>query len=149
MRRLWAGAGITAVTVAAAFAAAAPASAAQQSQSLTCTDLGPITVSTPTQNSSDHGGWSVGQITAGPTGHLIPTSFTFSATDDQTGVTVFSGSQIKGQGHANTNQPSVTCTQQSPAGTVGDLFPPDMQPAGTSPSDTVTFTITVTAVPKV
>jgi len=144
MRRLWAGAGITAVTVAAAFAAAAPASAAQQPQDLTCTGLGPITVSTPTENSSDNGGWSVGQITAGGTGHLIPTSFQFTATDN--GAPLFQGTQLKGQGHANANQSTVTCTQTQTASAY-DFFGGQV-PQGIGPDDVIVFTITVTAVPK-
>lgn len=146
MRRVWAGAGITAVTMAAAFAAAAPASAAQQVQQASCSDLGQITIRTPSDNSSDNGGWSAGQILAGGTGHLIPTAFVFSATDDTTNQQLFNGTQIKGQGHANANQSTLTCrlTQQGPASVVfGGPVPP-----GVGSDDTITFTILVTAVPK-
>ena len=54
--------------------------------------------------------------------------------------------QAKGGGNANHNQPTVTCTQ-SETGVLGDfLNPGDTPPPGTSVSDPVTFTLTVTAV---
>jgi hypothetical protein len=147
MSRLWKGAGVTAVAVAATFAAAAPASAAPQTQQLTC-DGQLLTIRTPTENSSDNGGWSVGQIIAGGTGHLIPTSFAFSAYDVTTQTSLFSGTQYKGNGQANHNQQTVTCTQTQ-TGTLADLLGPgETPPPGVNLTDIVTTTITVTAVPK-
>jgi hypothetical protein len=147
MRRLWAGAGITAVTVAAGFAAAAPASAAQQVQQAPCSGLGTITIRTPSDNSSDNGGFSAGQIIGGGSGHLIPTSFDFTATDGRTGATLFTGTQLKGGGHANANQPTTTCTITQTA-SANEAFGGQLPP-GVNGDDLITFTILVTAVPKI
>lgn len=147
MRRLWTGAGVTAVTLAAACAMAAPAYAATQTQQLDCGGH-LITVRVPTDNSSDNGGWSVGQITAGGTGHLIPTSFGFSAFDVTRQTPLFSGTQYKGKGHANHNQQAITCTQTQ-TGKLADLLGPgETPPPGVALTDVVRTTLTVTAVPK-
>ncbi|MEO5608437.1 MAG: hypothetical protein ABIQ61_09800 [Ornithinibacter sp.] len=122
------------------------ASAAQGYQQLNCTDGSSILVRVPDSHSNDNGGWSVGQIVEGGSGHLIPTSFTFTLFDVTTDATIFSGEQLKGGGHANRNQTSVTCSNVE-SGTAGDFFGPDLPP-GVSASDSITLTLTVGAVSK-
>ena len=147
MTRLMAAAALAAGLLGAGLVAAAPASAAQETQVLDCGGT-QITVRTPTQNSSEHGGWSVGQVVSGGTGHLIPTSFGFSAFDVTQGVSLFSGTQYKGGGNANANQAQITCTQTT-TGVLADLLGPGEEPPpGVALTDTVTLTLTVTAVPK-
>ena len=127
---------------------AGPAHAAQSTLPITC-DGQQLTVRVPTSHSSSNGGWSVGQIVAGGSGHLVPTAISGSLVDtappapDQT---LFTFDQVKGGGNANHNQPTITCTQ-SQTGVLGDfLNPGDTPPPGTSVSDPVTFTLKVTAV---
>jgi hypothetical protein len=140
-------AALAAVTLAAGAgvaALAAPANAAQSTIPLTC-DGQPLTVRVPTSHSSQNGGWSVGQVVVGGTGHLVPTAISGSLVDN--GVTLFTFKQVKGGGNANHNQSTVTCTT-SETGVLGDfLNPGDTLPPGTSLTDPVTFTLTVTAVP--
>ena len=105
-----------------------------------------LTVRVNTNHSSQNGGWGVGQVVAGGTGHLVPTAFSGSLVDNAINQTLFTFAQAKGGGNANHNQPAVTCTQ-SQTGVLGDfLNPGDTSPPGTSVSDPVTFTLTVTAV---
>ena len=139
---------VAAVTIAASAGLAGlagPAHAAQSTMPLTC-DGQQLTVRVNTNHSSEHGGWGVGQIVAGGTGHLVPTAFSGSLVDNAINQTLFTFAQAKGGGNANHNQPTVTCTQ-SETGVLGDfLNPGDTPPPGTSVSDPVTFTLTVTAV---
>ena len=137
---------VAAGTVAAALSGMSGASAAQGYQPLDCSDDSSIVVRVPDTHSSDHGGWSVGQIIDGGSGHLIPTSFTFSAYDATTDMTIFSSTQAKGGGNANRMQTSVTCTSVQ-TGTAAELLGPDLPP-GVAAGDTLTFTIAVVAVPK-
>ena len=124
---------------------AGPAHAAQSTMSLTCAGQ-QLTVRVNTNHSSEHGGWGVGQIVAGGTGHLVPTAFSGSLVDDAINQTLFTFAQAKGGGNANHNQPTVTC-RQSETGVLGDfLNPGDTPPPGTAVSDPVTFTLTVIAV---
>ena len=126
-------------------ALAGPAHAALSTLPITC-DGQQLTVRVNTNHSSEHGGWGVGQIVAGGTGHLVPTAFSGSLVDNAINQTLFTFDQAKGGGNANHNQPTVTCTQ-SETGVLGDfLNPGDTPPPGTSVSDPVTFTLTVTAV---
>ncbi len=125
---------------------AGPAHAAQTTLPITC-DGQQLTVRVNTNHSSQNGGWGVGQVVAGGTGHLVPTSFSGSLVDDAIHQTLFSFEQAKGGGNANHNQSTVTCTQ-SQAGVLGDFLDAgDTPPPGTSVSDPVTFTLTVIAVP--
>lgn len=99
-------------------------------QQMTCEGqvLTIVAPSTPGETQS----WSVGQIVQGGTGHLIPTSFTFSATlaqySDGSGdtVTLFGGSTSEGGGHANARQQSITCT-------ASDVMPETLAPAVNDP----------------
>jgi hypothetical protein len=89
----------------------------------------------------------VGHGVAGGTGHLVPTEISGSLVDNVIHQTLFTFAQAKGGGHANHNQPTVKCTTSDDTGTLGDfLNPGDMLPPGTSPTDSVTFTLTVIAV---
>ena len=144
-RRSEAGMGLAAA-VALTLPGMGSASAAQGYQSFGCDDGSSILVRVPESHSSQNGGWSVGQVVDGGSGHLVPTSFTFTLYDVTTRMTVFSGSQVKGGGHANQMQATVMCsnTQMS---TAGDFFGRDLPP-GVPATDAVTFTLTVTAVPK-
>ena len=140
---------VAAVTIAASAGLAGlagPAHAAQSTMPLTC-DGQQLTVRVNTNHSSEHGGWGVGQIVAGGTGHLVPTAFSGSLVDNAINQTLFTFAQAKGGGNANHNQPTVTCTASDDTGTLGDfLNPGDTLPTGTSLTDSVTFTLTVIAV---
>ena len=163
----------TAVTVAAAGLLAAPPASAAPSyapnpaglgrapQTLSC-DGQQLTIVAP-GTPNDTQAWSVGQIVQGGSGHLIPTSFTFSnylvENSDGSGakVTIFSGATSKGGGHANGHQTTVTCTG-------GEVFPETLAQAVQDPSSGITgvpddilsqygtyypaFELTVTAIPK-
>jgi len=125
---------------------AGPAHAAQTTLPITC-DGQQLTVRVNTNHSSEHGGWGVGQIVAGGTGHLVPTEISGSLVDNAINRTLFTFDQAKGGGNANHNQPTVTCTTSDDTGTLGDfLNPGDTLPPGTSLTDSVTFTLTVIAV---
>lgn len=126
---------------------AAPAWAAQSEQPLSCDGM-QLTIRANNNNSSDNGGWSAAQIVAGGTGHLIPTEFSGSVFDVTVNREIFSFDQVKGGGHANSRQDTVTCTQEM-SGTLADFLEPgDTPPPGTAPTDEVTFTITAVAVLK-
>jgi hypothetical protein len=129
------------------FALAGSASAAQSTMPLSC-DGAQLFLRTNNNNSGDNGGWSVAQITD-KSGHLIPTSFNYSLVDTTNPFT-FSQTSAKGQGNANANQTQVSC-QADYASTLGAEAPPsfDYAGTGTQPTDQVTVTITVTAVPKI
>jgi hypothetical protein len=139
---------VAAVTIAAGAGLAGlagPAHAAQTTMPLTCAGQ-PLTVRVNTNHSSEHGGWGVGQVVAGGTGHLVPTEISGSLVDDAINQTLFTFDQDKGGGNANHNQPTLTCTA-SQTGVLGDfLGPRDTPPPGTSVTDPVTFNLTVIAV---
>jgi membrane-bound inhibitor of C-type lysozyme len=127
--------------------AAQPASAAQSTQTFLCGEQ-PLTVRTNNNNSSEHGGWGAGIVVDGGSGHLIPTAFSGSLYDVTTGTTVFDFNSAKADGKANPNQQTITCsaTQLS---TLGEFAGPgNPLPPGTSATDAVVFTVSVTAVPK-
>ena len=141
---------VAAVTIAAGAGLAGlagPAHAAQTTIPVACNNGEQLTVRVNTNHSSENGGWGVGQIVAGGTGHLVPTAFSGSLVDNAINQTLFTFDQAKGGGNANHNQPTITCTA-SQTGVLGDfLNPGDTPPPGTSVSDPVTFTLIVTAVP--
>jgi hypothetical protein len=125
---------------------AGSAQAAQTTLPVTC-DGQQLTVRVNTNHSSEHGGWGVGQVVAGGTGHLVPTVIGGSLFDNAIDQTLFSFEQAKGGGNANHNQSTLTCTT-SQTGVLGDFLDPgEPPPPGTSLSDPVTFTLTVTVVP--
>ena len=147
--RKWIAMGAASVAVAAAPAllSATPAAAAQSTQTLTC-DGQQLTIRANDDNSSDNGGWSTAQIVSGGGGHLTPTSFSGVVTDTTINQVIFQFSSTKGQGHANHNQESVTCTQVETGSLADFLEPGDTPPPGTSLTDQVSFTLTATAVRK-
>ena len=140
---------VAAVTIAAGAGLAGlagPAHAAQSTIPVACNNGERLTVRVNTNHSSQNGGWGVGQIVAGGTGHLVPTEISGSLVDNVIHQTLFTFAQAKGGGNANHNQPTITCTQ-SQTGVLGDfLNPGDTPPPGTSPTDSVTFALTVIAV---
>ncbi len=138
-------AAITIATGAGLAGLAGPAHAAQSTLPITC-DRQQLTVRVNTNHSSQNGGWGVGQVVAGGTGHLVPTEISGSLVDNAVNQTLFTFDQAKGGGNANHNQPTVTCTA-SQTGVLRDfLNPGDTPPPGTTPNDPVTFNLTVTAV---
>jgi len=137
---------VAAITIAAGAGLAGPAHAAQSTVPVACPNGEQLTVRVNTNNSSEHGGWGVGQVVAGGTGHLVPTEISGSLVDNAINQTLFTFDQAKGGGNANHNQPTLTCTA-SQTGVLGDfLNPGETPPPGTSVSDPVTFNLNVTAV---
>jgi hypothetical protein len=96
--------------------------------------------------------WGTGKLVDG-SGTLIPTSFTQSAYDETYGAYLFEPMGIaKGGGHGNHQQDVITCTESFTA-TLAELLaqegaPPSGLPDWAQPSDLVTLTFTVTAVPR-
>lgn len=141
------GAAATAACALGAVLGAGPAQAAPSTQQISCGDQ-TLTIRVNNNHSSDNGGWSAAQIMAGGTGHLIPTSFTFSAYDVTTRTTLFSQTQPKGGGNGNQNQATISCSQTQ-TGVLADLLSPgDAIPPGATLTDIVTTSFTVTAVHK-
>ena len=124
------------------------AEAAQMTLPLTC-DGQQLTVRVNTSNAGPNGGWSVGQIVDGGTGHGIPTKISGTIVDNKDSdnpLTLFTFERVKGGGHANQNQPKVTCST-SETGALGKFIEPGTPlPRGISLSDPATFTLTVTVV---
>jgi hypothetical protein len=58
-----------------------PASTAQSTLPITG-DGHQLTVRVNTNHSSEHGGWGIGQVVAGGTGHLVPTAISGLLVDD-------------------------------------------------------------------
>jgi hypothetical protein len=122
------------------------ADAKQNPLPLTCEGQ-QFTVRVNSSNSSPNGGWSVGQIIDGGTGHGIPTKLSSTVVDLNHPETQFTFEQLKGRGNANHNQPTIDCTLPPLTGTLGDFIDPSTQlPDGISLEDPATFTITVTVV---
>ena len=122
------------------------ADAAQTTLPLTC-DGQQFTVRVNSSNSSPNGGWSVGQIIDGGTGHGIPTKISSTVVDINHPGTQFTFEQLKGRGNANHNQPTIKCTTTPLIGTLEDFIDPATPlPDGILLEDPATFTITVTVV---
>jgi len=125
---------------------AGQANAKQATLPLTC-DGQQFTVRVNSSNSSPNGGWSVGQIVDGGTGHGIPTKISGTVVDIMHPETQFTFEQLKGRGNANHNQPTIKCTTEPLSGTLGDFIDPGTPlPPDVSLDDPATFTITVTVV---
>jgi hypothetical protein len=143
--RVGTGLAAIAVAVAGSLLVAPAAQAAQSTQPLTC-DGHDIVVRTADNNSSDHGGWSSAKIVEGGSGTLVPTYFAGGAYDNDAGMQLFEFSQVAGGGHAHNQQATITCTQEM-TGTLGSMLEPgDEVPEWASLDDSVTFTLTVTAI---
>lgn len=124
--------------------AAPHAFAAMSTQQITCgSDV--FTIRTNNNNSSQNGGWSVGQVVGQPGLHGIPVSFSGEAIDTTTDTTLFQFSQVKGDGNANQNQQVTTCTQTL-TGTVSQLFGPP--PPGINGDDNGVFNLAIEVVIK-
>jgi hypothetical protein len=125
--------------------AAPHAVAATSTQQITCGNT-VYTIRITNNNSSQNGGWSVGQVVGGQPGlHGIPVSFSGEAIDTTTNMTLFQFSQVKGGGNANQNQQVTTCTQTL-TGTVSQLFGPP--PTGINGDDNAVFNLIVKVVIK-
>ena len=149
-------AAIAALAVVGSAAASQPAVAGPQTDTLTC-DGTPVTVriapAVGTQNKDNIDVWGAGQIVSGGSGHLIPVAFSFAATDTRNNVTLFSGTDAKGNGNPAATQSTIACSQSQDGGTVADLLqgdplPSDLAAAGVQLTDPVTLTFTVTAIAK-
>ena len=118
----------------------APSYAGQTTDHLVCSGQD-ITVRVNESNSSEHGGWSVAQVVAGGTGHLIPIAVSGTATDVTLGQVIFSFEGPKGGGHPSSDG-AESCTLHLD-GTVADFYGPDEPlPAGVALTDVVSFDIT-------
>jgi len=125
-----------------ALVAVGSGSAARTSDTVTCGDTTyELTVTSTTNDNSV--AWGVGTISGGT--HLIPTSFSFTATDLSMDNTVlFSDTQAKGNGNGQQKQTQLTCTSAPETATAGDLggIP------GVDDSDIIQLSFTVTGVMK-
>jgi hypothetical protein len=134
---------LTPVVAALALIAAATGSAARGTVTLDCGTAGtfPATV---TMTTNDHSvAWGVATISGGT--HLIPTSFSFTATDLTAGGTVlFSATNVKGNGNGLHNQgPVLTCSTPTEFATAGELgIPANVAP----PDDVIQIDMSATAV---
>jgi len=124
------------------------AEAAQMTLPLTC-DGQQLTVRVNTSNAGPNGGWSVGQIVDGGTGHGIPTKISGTIVDNKDSdnpLTLFTFERVKGGGNANHNQPKVTCSTSESGALEKFVEPGTPLPRGISLSDPATFTLTATVV---
>jgi hypothetical protein len=122
------------------------ADAKQTTLPLTC-DGQQFTVRVNSSNSGPNGGWSVGQIVDGGTGHGIPTEVSGTVVDTMHPQTQFTFEQLKGRGNANHNQPTIKCTTEPLSGILRDFIDPGTPlPPDISLDDPATLTITVTVV---
>ena len=121
---------------------------AQHQIPITCGDT-QLIVSVNTSHSSMNGGWGAAQVVSGGTGHGIPTSFTFSAFDNNVQQALpIGGSTVKGEGNANQNQTATTC-QFSQTTTLDQIVGPGFTPPPPFQlTDSVTITNVVTVVVK-
>ena len=130
----------TATLAVAALAAAGASSAARTQDTIICG--GETLTLTVTSTSNDNGiAWGVGTLSGGT--HLIPLSFSFTATDLTTDTVIFTDTQSKGHGNGMHNQTMITCTGVPEQATAGEIGIPDVDP-----NDIIEFTFTVTAVLK-
>ncbi len=138
-------ASVVAVAASALVFAGVGAAAAPQPQPFNCVGLGDIMIVTApsSDNANDFG---AARIVGG--GILIPVSFEFSAFDNTTNTLLFADGATKGGGNGNRNQTTTTCSFAQTA-TLADLLGPgETAPPGTSPTDSVTFTISATVIVK-
>jgi hypothetical protein len=123
------------------------ADAKQNLLPITCDGQQHFTVRVNSSNSGPNGGWSVGQIVDGGTGHGIPTKISGTVVDTLHPEAQFTFEQLKGRGNANQNQPTINCDTEPQSGKLGDFIDPGTTlPPNVSLDDPATFTITVTVV---
>ena len=130
----------TIAALTAVMALAGPASAARTTDTIVC-GAETLTLTVTSVDSDNAPAWGVGTISVGT--HLIPTSFSFTATDLNTGDVLFSDTQAKGNGNGQHNEQTITCSGVPEQATAGELGIP-----GVDPSHVVQFDFTVTAVRK-
>jgi len=128
------------------FAVATGTAAPPEPQTLNCQGLGQIQFLVGPANGADS---SFGAARVVGDGHLIPVNFRFSAYDVTAGFSVFDSGLIeKGKGNGNKNQQTVPCSLTETATLADFLEPGDTPPPGAALTDTVVFTISVSAIVK-
>ena len=128
------------VVAAPAFAAPGPSNGTQEMQ-LTC-DGSPVTVLTRANTSHADQNWAAAYIV--DSGTIVPVSFAFSLYDDTVQRSL--GDFTAAHPNAHHQQQTMTCTS-SEQGLLSEFGPGPggSFPENTSPTDVVTFTITVVA----
>jgi hypothetical protein len=133
---------LAAVSAAALLAAGAGTAAPRQPMTLDCDGIGPIGILVPPAHGAALS-WGTAQIVGG--GHSIAVQFEFSEYDTTAQAMLFdSGPIAKGDGNANPNQPTTSCSLTQTA-TLAD-FQQAGDPTPTAPfalTDTVIFRIDV------
>ena len=128
------------------FAVATSTAAPPEPQTLNCQGLGQIQILVGPANGADS---SFGSARVVGDGHLIPVNFRFSAYDVTAGFSVFDSGLIqKGNGNGNKNQQTVSCALTETATLADFLDPGETPPSGAALTDTVVFTISVSAIVK-
>jgi hypothetical protein len=131
----------TVLVAVAAMIVAAAASASRGTDTIICGG-DTLTLTVTNTNNDNSLAWGVGTISGGT--HLIPTSFSFTATDvSANNKVLFSDTESKGNGNGQHNQTQITCTGIPESATAGELGIP-----GVNPADVIVFNFTVTAVLK-
>lgn len=92
--------------------------------------------------------WGSVQVVDGGTGHLTPTVQTFVLYDWTADVVLLESSSANGRGHSHSQQNTTDCTVEFDATLADLLWAFEELPPGTSPTDEVTLTFTVTVVRK-
>ena len=114
-------------------------------ETVECAGLGTVDISV--QPSHSESSWGAVQL-VGTTGHLIPVAFEFTIKDLTKGTELFSDSQVKGSGHANSNQTLTTCSETF-TGTFAEIAEPGEElPPGVDPDDILQVTLTAEVVVK-
>lgn len=132
---------VTALVAVAAMVVAGAGSAARTTDTVTCGGE-TFTLTVTTTKNDNSVAWGVGTISGGT--HLIPTSFSFSATDVTANNTVlFSDTEAKGNGNGQHNQTQLTCSGADEQTTAGALGIP-----GVPADDVIVISFSVTAVLK-
>ncbi len=128
------------------FAVATSTAAPPEPQTLTCQGLGEVQILVGPANGADS---SFGVARVVGDGHLIPVDFQFSAYDVTAGFSLFDSGLIqKGKGNGNRNQRTVSCSSIE-TGTLADFLDPgETPPPGAHLTDSVTFTISASAIVK-
>jgi hypothetical protein len=130
----------------AAVGAASPAQAAagggRMLQTFSC-DGQDVTIAVSSGNDGDN--WGAARLVDG--GTLIPVSLEYLVFDD-TADLVLDDETVQHGGPAHSRQQTITCVV-SEQGVLGDSAPPDfVLPDGAALTDTITFSLLVTAVPR-
>lgn len=122
--------------------ASGPAPPGKQIVNLTCTGLGPITVSVQRGQNSKGAGQIVGMK-----GHGIPVKTVFTLTDLTTNTVIDSSTQLSGHGHGHPHQATTECKGVVLQGTASDVFGTHLPP-GVAATDTIQGTVDVFVIIK-